>query len=118
MSSVPIQFLIYVMPEFICSKPPLIIPLSGCLELTANVPRTFNLTVLNQCNPNITRITNITVTNETLGFQIGNLVPSPTDASLNYVTLSWTPQTTQVGFQKLCLIAHTEYKSILYFSTS
>ena len=108
MSSVPVQFLIYVMPEPTCSEAPVIIPLEGCLEVTVNVSISFNLSVLNLCNPNITSIADIIVSNENIGVQVGNVTTSSTNASLVYVTLTWTPQATQLGPQELCMIAYSE----------
>ena len=43
MSSVPVQFLISVIPEPNSTEAPVIIPLRGYLEITANVFNTFNL---------------------------------------------------------------------------
>jgi hypothetical protein len=108
MSSVPVQFLIYVMPEPTCSKAPVFIPLGGCLEVTANVSISFNLSVLNLCDPNIASIADIIVSNENIGVQVGTVTTSSTNTSLVYVTLTWTPQATQLGPQELCMTAYTE----------
>jgi hypothetical protein len=107
MSSVPVQFLIYVMPEPTCSDPPTIIPLSDCLEVTIGVPKSFNLSVLNLCDPNITEITAIIVSQGITGMQVGNLTQLPSNSSLSYVTLAWTPQANQNGSQQMCMIAYT-----------
>ena len=108
MSSVPVQFLIYVMPEPTCSEAPVIIPLEGCLEVTVNVSISFNLSVLNLCGPNNVSIADIIVSNENIGVQVGNVTTLSTNSSLVYVTLTWTPQATQLGPQELCMIAYTK----------
>ncbi len=95
------------MPEPACSNVPIIIPLSDCLEVTVGVTKTFNLWVLNMCNVNTTNVTAIVVSQEITGMQVGNLTQSATNASLSYVTLTWTPQSSQIGSQELCIIAYT-----------
>ena len=40
--------------------------------------------------------------------QVDNLTISPTNASLFYITLSWTPQANQIGPQQVCIIAYAE----------
>ncbi len=108
MSSVPVQFLIYVMPEPACSTSPIIIPLSDCLEVTVGVTKTFNLTVFNVCGSNTTNITAIIMSQGISGMQVGNVTQSSTNSSLSYVTFTWTPQASQNGSQELCLIAYTK----------
>ena len=108
MSSVPVQFLIYVMPEPACSQAPIIIPLAGCLELTVGVSKTFTLFAMNLCDPNVANIADIIVSQGITGMQVGNLTTWATNASLVYVTLTWTPQLSQMGPQQLCTTAYTE----------
>jgi hypothetical protein len=108
MSSTPVQFLIYVMPQPTCSDAPVIIPLGGCLEVTVNVSISFNISVLNLCNPNVTAIADIIVSSESVGIQGDTLTNSLMNASLSYKTFTWTPQATQLGPQQLCVIAYTE----------
>jgi len=108
MSSVPVQFLIYVLPEPACSEIPVIIPLTGCLEVTVGVSQSFNLSVLNLCDYNTSNITSIILSNPITGMQIGNLSSSSTNESLVYVTLTWTPEESQIGLQQLCTVAYTE----------
>ncbi len=101
MSSVPIQFLIYVMSEPTCSLVPIILPLTGCLEVTIGVSISFNLYVLNLCDPNIIGITRVTLSKQIVGVQVGNLTTSLTNTSLVYMTYTWVPQ-------EMCTIAYTE----------
>jgi hypothetical protein len=108
MSSVPVQFLIYVMPEPTCSEAPIILPLSDCLEVAIGVSKSFTLSVLNSCDPSISNVTAIIVSQGITGMQVGNLTQSPTNSSLSDVTLMWTPQADQNGSQELCMIAYTE----------
>jgi hypothetical protein len=108
MSSVPVQFLIYVMPTPNCSIAPVILPLTDCLEVTAGVPITFNISAYHMCNPNYTDISDIVVSKAIAGMEAGNLTASPTNVSEFYVTFTWTPQLNQLGPQQLCTIACTE----------
>lgn len=108
MSSVPVQILIYVMPEPSCSEAPVIQPIHGCLEVTAGVSISFDLFILNMCDPAVTNVTDIIISKTITGMQESNLTMSPTNTSLNYVTFSWTPQTNQIGLQQMCAIAYTE----------
>jgi hypothetical protein len=108
MSSVPVQFLIYVMPLPTCFNPPIIIPLSGCLEVTVNVSKSFNISALNSCNSNISNITEIVVLSGIDGMEVSNLTEVVTNPSLYFVTFTWTPQQNQTGLQQLCIVALTE----------
>lgn len=107
MSSVPVQFLIYVLPQPTCSNVPIILPLTECLEVTVGVMQSFNLSVINLCNPNDTDIVDIIISQGITGMQMGNLTTSPINASLVYVTFTWTPQANQIGQQQLCVTAYT-----------
>jgi hypothetical protein len=108
MSSVPVQFLIHVISEPNCSAAPIIVPLTGCLEVTVGVSTSFNISVLDLCDPNIVGIADIGVTQSSSGMQLSTLQNSPTNASLFYKTLTWTPQANQIGPEQLCMIAYTE----------
>jgi hypothetical protein len=108
MSSVPVQFLIYVMPEPACSEAPIIMPLSDCLEVSIGVQSNFTLSVLNLCTVSVSNVTAIVVSQGITGVQVGNLTQSSANASLSGVTLLWTPEANQNGSQELCLTAYTE----------
>ncbi len=108
MSSVPVQFLIYVMPEPTCSKMPFIVPLNGCMEVTVGVSISFNISVINNCDPNVSDLADLIVTTSIDDMQTGDLTDSPTNASVDYMTFTWTPETTQIGPQQLCTVAFTE----------
>ncbi len=95
------------MPEPTCSNAPIVLPLSDCLEVTVGVTKTFNLLVLNMCGVNTTNVTAIIVSQGITGMLVSNLTQSTTNASLSYVTLMWTPQSSQIGSQELCIIAYT-----------
>lgn len=107
MSSVPVQFLIYVTNAPACSNAPVFIPQTGCLEVTAGVSMSINIYVLNLCDPNAINIADIIATYKSNGMSIGTLQDSPTNSSMVYETLTWTPQTNQIGPQQLCMIAYT-----------
>lgn len=108
MSSVPVQMLIYVLPQPSCSKSPIIFPLNGCLEKQVGITITFDLYVMNLCDPSVSNITTILVTAGINGMTAGNLTRSPTNSSLSYVRYTWTPQTNQIGSQQMCTVAYTE----------
>ncbi len=82
MNSVPVQFLIYVTSEPVCSEAPGIIPLTDCLVVTVSASKSFNLFMLNLCDPDITGIADIIVTDSTSDIQMGNLVNSSMNTSL------------------------------------
>jgi hypothetical protein len=107
MSSVPVQFLIYVMPEPTCPQAPIIIPPTGCLEVTVGVATNLTLFAMNLCDPTAVDIADVIVSQGITGMHVGNLTTWPANASLAYMTLTWTPQANQLGPQQLCTIAYT-----------
>ena len=106
MSSVPTQFLIYVLPPSNCATPPMIIPLTDCLEVEVNVSITFTLYAMNYCNRSKTIITDIISTVGIMGMTVSNLANSTTNTSLVFITLTWTPQSNQIGPQQFCAVAY------------
>ncbi len=108
MSSVPVQFLIYVMPQPICGLAPVIIPLKRCFDAQVAVSISFNISAMTLCNPNISDIDTIMVTSGIVGINVSNTTGSSTNASISYVTFIWTPLASQVGSQQLCVMAYTE----------
>ncbi|CAF3806571.1 unnamed protein product [Rotaria sordida] len=107
MSSVPVQFLIYVQSQPACSIEPIIFPLDRCLEVQVGVSISFNLSAMNLCNASVATLTGIIVSSGITGMNRGNLTRSSTNSSIYYVLFTWTPQTNQVGLQELCTIAYT-----------
>jgi hypothetical protein len=107
MSSVPVQFLIYVLPQPYCPLAPIIVPLSGCLQVQVGVSVTFNISAINLCNSSVAVVTDIVVSSGITGMTAGNLTNSTTNSSLSYVIFTWTPQANQVGSQQLCIVAYT-----------
>lgn len=108
MSSVPIQFLIYVMPEPACSLQPIILSLDMCLEVKVGVKISFNLTALNLCDPSVVDMSDIIISEQINGMTSSSMVISSTNTSLASIAMSWTPQTNQIGLQQMCAIAYTE----------
>jgi hypothetical protein len=108
MSSVPVQFLIYVLPTPECPEPPMILPLTDCLEVQVNVSVTFTLYIMDFCNDTISTITDLIPATNINGMQLSNLTNSTTNTSLAYVTLTWTPETDQIGSQQFCAVAYTK----------
>jgi len=73
--------------------------------------------MLNLCDPNITGIADIIVTDSTSGIQMGNLVNSSTNTSLFYKTFISTPPTNQIERQQVCMIAYTDVSTFLFHSS-
>ena len=107
MSSVPVQFLIYVMPQPACPKKPVVLPLSRCLEVQAGVSVSFNLSAMNLCNTAVATLSAIVISSGIAGMANGNLTMSTTNSSIGYMVFTWTPQVSQIGSQHLCIIAYT-----------
>ncbi len=108
MSSVPVQLLIYVMAKPDCGLAPIMLPLKRCFDVQVGVQISFNMTVLNLCNPNVSDISEIDMTNDISGMNISDTNDLPTNASVAYATFTWTPQANQVGSQQMCTIAISE----------
>jgi hypothetical protein len=108
MSSIPVQFLIYVMAQPACGLAPIILPLSRCLDVPVGVLVNFNLSAATLCNPNISDINTIMVTTDISGMNTSDTINSLTNASISYAMFTWEPQTSQLGSQQLCTVAYTE----------
>ena len=108
MSSVPVQFLIYVMPQPTCSLQPVIVPVNGCMEITVGVAISFNITVINSCDPNVSDLADLIIVSGSSNINNDPLTDSATNDSFAYMTFYWTPDTTDLGSQQLCLVAYTE----------
>ena len=107
MSSVPVQFLIYVMPLPSCSNKPVFFPLDHCSEVQVGVTITFNVSALNLCNPSVATLSAIVVSSGINGMTSGNLTVSTANSSIGYMRFTWTPQVNQIGSQQLCVVAYT-----------
>jgi hypothetical protein len=108
MSSVPVQFLIYVMPQPTCGLAPVMLPITHCLDVQVGVQITFNLSAVTLCNPNISGVSEIDMTTTISGMNESDTNDSPTNASVGYASVTWTPDASQVGSQQLCTIAYSE----------
>ena len=106
MSSVPVQFLIYVLPIPQCPTPPEFITSLDCLEVQVGVTMTFTVYAMNQCDPDISTVTDIIVSKTISGVTAGT-VTQASDDSYASLTLTWTPQANQLGSQTLCVLAYT-----------
>jgi hypothetical protein len=104
MSSVPVQFLIYVLPTPTCIILPLILPLTDCLNVEVGISINVTLYAMNLCGSTVA-ITDILVSQGISGMIADNLINSTTNSTLVFVTFTWTPQVNQVGLQQLCTIA-------------
>ena len=108
MSSIPVQFLVYVIDPPACGLVPAILPPSVSLNVQVGVPISFNISAVTLCNPNVFDIDSIEVTSGITGMTISNTTDSATNTSVSYATFRWTPQANQVGLQQLCVIAYSE----------
>ena len=113
MSSVPVQFLINVLPTPQCSVLPLFEPITDCSEAQINVEITFEFYVENQCDPDLSILTDIVVTTSLSGLKTGNLTVT-SDELYAYLPVTWTPQDNQIGQQDICAIAFTRYFLVLF----
>ena len=107
MSSVPVQFLIYVQPQPTCSQEPIIVPLTGCLEVQVGALVKFNLSAINLCNSSSITLTDIVMSSRINGMTKSNLTKSSTNSSIYSMTFTWTPLPIQVGLEELCTVAFT-----------
>ncbi len=114
MSSIPVQFLILVLPVPICSELPFILPLTDCLGVQVGIPVNLTLYAMNYCNKTQSILSDISVTIGIPSMNISELYNSITNTSLSYITLNWIPQINEVGSQQFCTIAYT--KLIFTFS--
>ena len=108
MSSVPVQFLIYVQPAPDCSIAPVIRPLASCLEAQVGVQTTFTIYAENHCDPNETRLSDILMSTSLAGVNSSDLVEVTSAGLLAYVIFTWKPVVSQMGYQQLCFVAYTE----------
>ena len=107
MSSIPVQFLVYVI-DAICGLAPVILPPNVCLDVQVGTPVTFNISAVTSCNPNVSDVNSIKVTSGIAGMNLSNIIDSLTNMSVSFVTIRWIPQANQVGSQRLCLMAYSE----------
>ena len=108
MSSIPVQFLIYVTGEQACGSRPVILPVQRCLDVQVGAPINFNISAMTTCSPNVSDVEMITIASGIDGMNISNTSHSTENASLSYATFAWTPRADQVGPQQLCLVAFSQ----------
>ena len=108
MSSVPVQFLINVLPIPQCPALPVFEPITDCSEVQVNVETTFEFFVDNQCDPDLSILTDIVLTTSLPGLKPGNFTLTD-DQLYAYLPVTWTPQDNQIGQQDICAIAFTRY---------
>ena len=106
MSSVPVQFLIHVLPVPKCPMPPVLSISSSCLEAQIGVPLVFTIVAQNQCDPDESTVADIIVSVNIPGIQYGSVIEASDELSAS-VTYTWTPQSNQFGSQLFCTAAFT-----------
>ncbi|CAF4000828.1 unnamed protein product [Rotaria sordida] len=117
LSSVPVQFLVQVVNSPACTIPPEIVGIpveEACIPV--KVGQTFNsqLIAINNCGSGVT-IADI-ATLSFAGIAKGNIVKLNT--TTYYKTLSWTPTTSQLGFQVMCAMAFNSTSTTSASTTS
>ena len=107
MSSVPLQFLVYVMSEVDCDTPPVIQPITDCLLAEVGVIKQFEIAITTSCSVNDSAIGDVLISQIITGMIAHNLTRLPMNSSIVYQTFTWTPTINQVGLQEMCIIAYT-----------
>ena len=102
MSSIPIQFLIYVYQPQNCSAPLLTSP-STCVGVQVGLPTTVTYTVINSCGSS-SNISSIAV-ESFFGIVQGSLVLNTLNGTVYEMNITYTPLASQVGLQILCAAA-------------
>ncbi|CAF1079101.1 unnamed protein product [Adineta steineri] len=108
MSSVPVQFLIYVLPQPTCGLAPIIFPADLCLDVQVGVVTNFDVYAETLCDPDISNIDSIVVTSVIAGMNVSDVITSPVNASISYFTFTWQPEMNQLGSQQLCIVVYTD----------
>lgn len=83
MSSIPVQFLLYIIDPPVCGLAPIILPPSVSLNVQVGVPISFNISAVTLCNPNVSHIDSIKVTTAINGMNISNTTDSATNTSVS-----------------------------------
>ena len=111
MSSVPVQFLIHVLPLPLCPVPPDFSVSSRCFDAQIGVPMNFTIHIINSCDPDDANISVIIVSQSIPGVTASALTQAA-DKTYAWIDYSWTPQTNQQGSQQFCVIAFTRSLSL------
>lgn len=103
LSSVPVQFLVEVVGPPACPTQPDVYELSTktCIPVQVGTPFSTRIYATNYCGPtvNITDIATLSFP----GIVQGNLVRQ--NWTTYYKTVTWTPTSSQVGYQVMCAMA-------------
>ena len=108
MSSIPVQFLVYIIDVPTCGLAPVILQTNVCVDVQVGTPVTFNISAMTLCDPSMSNISMITVSSSITGMNVSNTIASLTNTSVSHIMVRWTPQTNQIGSQRLCAIAFSE----------
>ncbi|CAF0902230.1 unnamed protein product, partial [Didymodactylos carnosus] len=107
LSSVPVQFFIYVCGNASCMNSPDIIgdPIEGaCIGVQVNVTYITTLYAVNSCGSSVT-ITNIVTQSSVTGLVNRALTHVAINTTLWSQVVTWTPTSPQVGTQIFCVQA-------------
>lgn len=107
MSSVPVQFLVHVLPSPSCPERPVILLDENCFEASIGIQKSFNVSVVNLCDPEAVQVVDLMVSQTITGLEASNFTTSSIDPSTSYRNFAWTPQANQLGAQSFCVIAYT-----------
>ncbi|UJR07628.1 hypothetical protein I4U23_011917 [Adineta vaga] len=104
LSSVPVQFLVYVISASSCSALPEIIGLpleQSCMPIRVGQTLISQLKAQNNCGPNVTIVDISTLS--FAGMIASNITKE--NSTIYYKTLTWTPTIAQLGYQLMCAMA-------------
>lgn len=102
LSTVPVQFLIYVYRPKNCSVPTVTSP-STCVGVRVGVPYTFNLTAINNCGAS-SNISDIAIQGFP-GISRGPLVQVTPNRTVYTMRVTYNATISQVGLQMMCATA-------------
>ncbi|CAF1134511.1 unnamed protein product [Didymodactylos carnosus] len=102
LSSIPLQFLIYVYQSGNCSILPTIVSTQSCVDVQAMVPYSQTLSAQVGCNFN--NITDFVSTSPT-GMLKSDVYKNSLQSNTYSINLTWTPAINQVGTQIFCTAA-------------
>ena len=108
MSSVPVQFLIHVLPTPRCSDLPVFESFGDCFEVQIGVPISFEFYAQNLCDPDVSTITDIVISFPIQGLKMTSF-GTIADDLFAVASFIWTPEANQIGPQEFCTIAFTRF---------
>ena len=91
-----------------CGLVPIILPLNRCFDARVGVSISFNISAMSLCDPSVSAVDTILVSTGTTGVTSSDITGLPSNASVSYIAINWTPLASQLGPQQLCFTAYSE----------